>query len=192
VQQLLGKNRDYITDINVKLKDNKLARSAAAEFRKKYNYKADDWQTANASVLASNIIRDVLTYVVSITLLIVAGFGIYNIMNMTIANKLKDIAILKAQGFDRRDVVQIFLAQSLVIGLLGALAGIVLGFLLAYALSNVPFPAEGFVALKYFPVVFRPAHYFFGIFFGVITTLVAGLMPSVKASRIDPVVILRG
>ena len=192
VQQLLGKDKSYITDINVKLKDNKLALASSKEFQKKYGSKADDWETSNSSVTAGNTVRNVLTFVVSITLLVVAGFGIYNIMNMTIANKMKDIAILKAQGFARRDIVQIFLSQSLVIGLLGALSGILLGFLLSYGLSRVPFPSNDFIGLKYFPVIFNPKHYLFGIVFGVLTTFVAGFMPSLKASRIDPVAILRG
>ena len=193
VQQLLGKDRSYITDINIKLKDNKLSRSQAGVFAKKYGYKSEDWETANSSVTASNLIRDVLTFVVSITLLIVAGFGIYNIMNMTIANKLKDIAILKAQGFARKDIIQIFLTQSLVIGLLGAFTGIALGFCLSYMLSRTPFPANnGFISLKFFPVIFKAGHYIFGICFGLLTTFIAGLMPSIKASRIDPVAILRG
>ncbi|MDO3628063.1 ABC transporter permease [Mucilaginibacter sp. BT774] len=192
VQQLMGKDRSYITDINIKLINNKLAPSKAGELYKKYNYKSDDWQTANSSVMASNIVRNVLTYVVSITLLTVAGFGIYNIMNMTIKNKMKDIAILKAQGFSGHDIVRIFLSQSLFIGFFGALMGEVLGFLLAYALSRVPFPHNDFISLKYFPVIFNPAHYLFGLVFGVITPFIAGLMPSIKASRIDPVVILRG
>ena len=192
VQQLLGKDKSYITDINVKLKDNKLAVAQSREFQKKYGSKAEDWETSNSSVTAGNTVRNVLTFVVSITLLVVAGFGIYNIMNMTIANKMKDIAILKAQGFARRDIVQIFLSQSLVIGLLGALTGILLGFILSYGLSRVPFPSNEFIGLKYFPVIFNPKHYMFGIVFGVITTFVAGFMPSLKASRIDPVAILRG
>lgn len=192
VQQLMGKDRSYITDINIKLTSNKLAPSKASELYKKYNYKSDDWETANSSVMASNIVRDVLTYVVSITLLIVAGFGIYNIMNMTIKNKMKDIAILKAQGFSGNDIVRIFLSQSLFIGFFGALLGEVLGFLLSYALSRVPFPRNDFISLKYFPVIFNPSHYLFGLIFGVVTPFIAGLMPSVKASRIDPVVILRG
>jgi lipoprotein-releasing system permease protein len=192
VQQLKGKDRSYITDINVKLRSNKLARNKAVELKKKYNYKSDDWETANASVLAGNIVRDVLTYVVSITLLVVAGFGIYNIMNMTINNKMKDIAILKAQGFAGGDIVQIFLGQSLFIGFFGAIMGEILGFMLAYALSRVPFPHNDFIALKFFPVAFNPAHYMFGLIFGVVTPFIAGLMPSLKASRIDPVAILRG
>jgi lipoprotein-releasing system permease protein len=192
VQQLMGKDRSYITDINIKLRNNTLASAKALELFKKYNYTSDDWETANSSVTASNLVRDVLTYVVSITLLVVAGFGIYNIMNMTINNKMKDIAILKAQGFAGRDIIQIFLGQSLFIGLAGAMMGEILGFLLSYALSRVPFPHNDFISLKYFPVIFRPSHYLFGLVFGIVTPFVAGLMPSIKASKIDPVAILRG
>lgn len=193
VQQMLGQNSSYITDINIKLKNNSISAARAKDFYKKYGYKSDDWETANSSVMASNLIRDVLTYVVSITLLIVAGFGIYNIINMTIANKMKDIAILKAQGFDGKDIVEIFLTQSVIIGTAGAITGITLGFALSYALSRVPFPASNsFISLKYFPVVFRVPHYVFGIVFGVLTTFIAGFMPSLRASRIDPVAILRG
>lgn len=192
VQQLLGKDKNYITDINIKLKNNKLAVAEAKNIFGKYGIKSEDWESANASVTAGNLVRNVLTFVVSITLLVVAGFGIYNIMNMTIASKMKDIAILKAEGFERKDIIHIFLSQSLIIGLAGALSGILLGFVLAWGLSNVPFPSNEFIGLKYFPVIFNPKHYIFGIVFGVLTTFVAGLMPSVKASRVDPVAILRG
>jgi len=191
-QQLLGKDKSYITDIGVKLHHHDRAAIAAAAFVKKYGHKADDWETANASVKTSNLVRDTLTYVVSVTLLTVAGFGIYNIMSMTINNKMKDIAILKAQGFAGRDILQIFLSQSVFIGLSGALSGMLLGFVLAYALSKVPFPPNEYVALKYFPVAFKPAHYLFGLLFGSITPLAAGLMPSLKAAKVDPVTILRG
>ncbi|MBB5396868.1 ABC transporter permease [Mucilaginibacter sp. AK015] len=191
-QQLLGKDKSYITDISIKLHDHSKAAWVAKAMNKQFGYKADDWETANASVKTSNLVRDTLTYVVSVTLLIVAGFGIYNIMNMTINNKMKDIAILKAQGFAGQDIMQIFLSQAIFIGLLGALSGMGLGFMLAYALSSVPFPPNEYVALKYFPVAFEPAHYFFGLLFGSLTPLVAGLMPSLKAAKIDPVMILRG
>ena len=78
----------------------------AKELAARYGYKVDDWQTANASAMVSITIRNVMTFVISVTLLVVAGFGIYNIMSMTIQNKLKDIAILKAQGLCRfRDVM---------------------------------------------------------------------------------------
>ncbi|HLZ86928.1 MAG TPA: ABC transporter permease [Puia sp.] len=191
MQQLLGRNRDYITDIRIKLKDLGQAKALAAVFTKKYGYRADDWETVNASVKAGNLIRDTLTYVVSFTMLLVAGFGIYNIMNMVILGKMKDIAILKAQGFDRRDITQIFLSQSLSIGVAGGVAGLLLGFGLSYGLSRMPFPTDEYMLIKFYPVTFEAKHYLLGAGFGLLTTFLAGWLPARKASRVDPVAILR-
>jgi lipoprotein-releasing system permease protein len=192
MQQLLGKSRDYITDIRLKLKDMNEAAVLAPALAKKYGYKADDWETVNASVKAGNLIRDTFTYVLSFTLLLIAGFGIYNIMNMVIIGKMKDIAILKAEGFAKRDIVQIFLSQSLIIGLIGAVTGLLLGFLLSYGLSKVPWPEDEWIIIKHFPVNFDSLYYVVGMIFGILTTGLAGLLPALKASRVDPVAILRG
>lgn len=192
VQQLLGKDNQYVTDINIKMKDYAKAKELAAIFAKKYGYKSEDWQVANASAMVSIAIRNMMTIVISFTLLVVAGFGIYNIMNMTIQNKLKDIAILKAEGFAARDIMQIFLFQSLTIGFFGALMGLMLGYAMSYGVWSLPFPKNEFISITHFPVTFHLRHYVFGIVFGMLTTLIAGLMPSLKAGKIDPVAILRG
>jgi lipoprotein-releasing system permease protein len=86
-----------------------------------------------------------MTIVISATLLIVAGFGIYNIMNMNIINKMRDIAILKATGFQGKDIVAIFLIQALIIGFLGGLLGLGIGFVLSWLISMTPFPAGDFL-----------------------------------------------
>lgn len=192
VQQLVGKDNQYITDINIKLKDYNLATDISKEFSNRYGYKADDWQTTNASAMVSILIRNVMTFVVSFTLLVVAGFGIYNIMSMTIQNKLKDIAILKAEGFSAGDIRQIFLTESVTIGVFGAVTGLLLGFAMSSGVYNLPFPKNDFISITHFPVVFHAKHYAFGMAFGIITTFLAGLMPSIKAGKIDPVAILRG
>jgi len=192
VQQLLGKDNQYITNINMKLVDNTQATVMAKEFATRYGYKADAWQNANASAMVSITIRNVMTFVVSFTLLVVAGFGIYNIMSMTIQNKLKDIAILKAQGFSGPDVRSIFLAESVTIGAMGAITGLGLGLLMSYGVWNLPFPVNDNISITHYPVTFHWYHYAFGVVFGMLTTFVAGLMPSVRASKIDPVAILRG
>jgi lipoprotein-releasing system permease protein len=192
VQTILQQDHLYITDINIKLKDLTLAKAIAPGYQKMFGYKAEDWETANATFLTGNIIRNILTYSVSITLLVVAGFGIYNILNMTIYNKMKDIAILKAMGFSGKDVKQIFMIQSLVIGFIGSLLGLAIGFGLSSLIAQAPFNGGDFVSLDHFPVNFDPKYYIIGIVFGVTTTAFAGYMPSRKASKIDPIEILRG
>jgi lipoprotein-releasing system permease protein len=192
VQQLLGKTPNYVTDIHIKLRDMDKAGDAAASFSRIYGYTAVDWATANASVLAGNKVRNMLTSIVSISLLIVAGFGIYNIMNMNITGKLKDIAILKTLGFKGSDILQIFLSQSLIIGIIGALLGLILGYVFCYILSRTEFPKSDLIVMKYYPVRFMAGYYVFGLLFGIVTTFLAGFSPSLKAARTDPVEILRG
>jgi lipoprotein-releasing system permease protein len=192
VQQLMGKDNQFVTDINMKLKNNALSKQMAKELAERFHYISEDWETANASAMIGIKIRNTMTVVVSFTLLVVAGFGIYNIMNMTIQNKLKDIAILKAQGFSARDVRQIFLTQSITIGVLGALFGMVLGYAMSYGVYSLPFPTNEFISITRFPVTFHWYHYVFGLVFGVVTTFFAGFFPSMKAGKIDPVAILRG
>jgi lipoprotein-releasing system permease protein len=192
VQKLLKKDSRYITDIKLKLNDLNSSKKVAAEYASRFGYKAEDWETANATVLLSFTIRNIMTVVVVSTLLIVAGFGIYNIMSMTINNKLKDIAILKATGFAGRDIVEIFLGQSIIIGVLGAIIGIILGFSLSVLISRLPFDGGEILAMDHFPVNFKLKFYAFGIFFGIVTTAIAGYFPARKAAKIDPVVILRG
>ncbi|MFD2515011.1 ABC transporter permease [Pontibacter locisalis] len=192
VQKVLQQDPRYITDIHIKLTDLEQAKALAPKLQSMYGYKAEDWETANSSILVSFTIRNVMTYVVVATLLIVAGFGIYNIMSMTIYDKMKDIAILKATGFDGRDIVHMFLLQAIFIGVIGGVVGLLLGFVLSYLLSITPFDAGDFMSIDTFPVNFDPMFYVSGIVFGILTTVLAGYFPAKRASKIDPVSILRG
>lgn len=191
-QVLLDRSSSYLTEIHIKLKNIDLAKSKAKEYKQKFGYKVEDWQQANQTILMSFVIRNVLTFVVVITLLVVAGFGIYNIMNMTIIDKMKDIAILKATGFNGKDIVRIFMTQALIVGTIGGVVGLMLGGSLSYVLSKTPFDTGGALNIDTFPVNFDPKFYVFGLVFGILTTCFAGYMPSRKAAKIDPVNILRG
>lgn len=192
VHKVLMRDPSYITDLHVKLFDLRSATEFARRVATDMNVYTEDWQKANQSLLAGDKIRYTMTAVVSFTLLLVAGFGIYNIMNMNIINKMKDIAILKATGFEGRDIIGIFLFQSVFIGILGGLAGLLVGYGGSYLLSITPFPEAGFLRLDTLPVNFDPMFYVAGFSFGVITTLFAGYFPAIRASGVDPVKIIRG
>lgn len=192
VQKILGQSSSYITDINLKLKDLNQAKMYAPKYASNFGFTAEDWETANATILVSFVIRNAMTFVVVATLLIVAGFGIYNIMSMTINEKMKDIAILKAQGFAGKDVINIFMTQAIIIGVIGALLGLVIGYFISYYLGTLPFDGGEVLAMDHFPVAFQVKHYVFGVTFGVLTTFFAGYFPARKAAKVDPVSILRG
>ena len=192
VQQLLQQDASFITEIIVQLHDPAIAPSLARKMQTQYACVAEDWETANQTLLSGNKIRGMMKYIISFTLLTVAGFGIYNIMNMTILNKMKDIAIMKATGFSGRDVKRIFLYQSLAVGITGASLGLLAGWLFCYWISKMPFSGGEYMDIDHFPVAFDGAAYVAGLVFGVITTFLAAYFPSKRAAKIDPVEILRG
>ena len=191
-QKLLGEPNSYITDIQIKLKDLELAPAVAKEYAQLFQADAEDIQTANSQFETGSFVRTLISYAVGITLLVVAGFGIYNILNMMIYEKMDTIAILKATGFSGRDVRKIFLGIALTIGLLGGLLGLVFGFLLSLLIDQVPFNTASLPTITTYPVNYNPKFYIIGIAFSLITTYLAGFFPARKASSIDPVIIIRG
>ena len=192
VQRILGEPENYVTDINVKLHDIDKAFSMAQDIEKQFNLTAIDVKTANAQFETGTTVRNLITYAVSITLLIVAGFGIYNILNMLIYEKMNDIAILKATGFSGKDVQLIFMFQAIIIGLVGGSLGLVLGFVLSNVIDNIPFETQALPTITTYPVNFNFWYYIIGISFALIATFFAGYLPSQKAKKVDPVTIIRG
>jgi lipoprotein-releasing system permease protein len=192
VQKILGKANNYITDIEVKLRDMNRAPALAKEYTQLYNTDAEDIQTANAQFETGSRVRLTISYSVGITLLIVAGFGIYNILNMMIYEKMDSIAILKATGFSGSDVKKIFLAISLGIGFVGGLFGLLFGFLLSKIIDQIPFVTTALPTVKTYPINYSPVFYITGILFSLFTTYLAGFFPARKAGKVDPVVIIRG
>lgn len=191
-QKLLGESNSYVTDIQVKLKDMAQAPLIAREYKQIYEVEAVDIQTANAQFETGTAIRTLISYAVGITLLIVAGFGIYNILNMMIYEKMDTIAILKATGFSGKDVKRVFIAIALTIGVFGGLFGLFFGFLISSGIDQIPFKTEALPTIKTYPINYDPRYYLIGGIFSIITTYFAGYFPSRKASKVDPVIIIRG
>jgi len=191
-QKLLGEPTNYITDIQVKTYDITTSPALAKEFKEKFGLDTIDYQTTNSQFETGSSIRSLISYAVGIVLLIVAGFGIYNILNMMIFEKMDSIAILKATGFSGSDVKWIFIALSMIIGLAGGIFGLLFGYTLSSIVDVIPFNTAALPTVKTYPINYNPMYYFIGIAFAMLTTFIAGLFPALKASKIDPVEIIRG
>lgn len=191
-QKLLGESNNFITDIQVKLNDINIAPDLAIEYKKLFDVETIDIKTANSQFETGSFVRSLISYAVGITLLIVAGFGIYNILNMMIYDKMDSIAILKATGFSGRDVNIIFIAIALSIGIFGGLLGLLFGLGFSAIIDQIPFNTPSLPTIKTYPINYNPNFYIIGGVFSLITTYLAGFFPSRKASKIDPVIIIRG
>jgi lipoprotein-releasing system permease protein len=111
---------------------------------------------------------------------------------MMIFEKMDSIAILKATGFSGNDVKWIFILLALIIGLVGGVFGLIFGFVFSSIIDVIPFETASLPTIKTYPINFNPLFYVIGIVFALLTTIIAGLFPALKASKIDPVEIIRG
>ncbi|MBC7937793.1 MAG: ABC transporter permease [Rhizobacter sp.] len=186
-QQLLQEGPSYVSDVNIQIADYKKAAAYAAKFSALTGYKAEDWEAANATLTSGAAVRTILLTSISISILLVAGFGIYNILNMTISSKIQEIAILKAMGFRAGDVVKIFVRQAVMIGLIGLVIGLLFTTWLIWKVSHVYVGGD----MGYFPIRFEWNLFLRSIALGMGITLLAGYLPARKAAHVDPVSIFR-
>ena len=186
-QQLLKEGASYITDINVNIVDPEKAKAIAEKISNITGYKAEGWKEANETFMAANKMRKMIITFVSLTILLVAGFGIYNILNMTVSQKINDIAILKAMGFKGKDVIRIFVTQAVTIGIMGVIGGMMMATVLITFLKKVYVGGD----IGYFPIDYEPTKYLQGVVIGLVITFFAGYIPAKKAAQVDPVTIFR-
>lgn len=186
-QQLVQQNSDYVTDIYASIADPDKAEIYATKLQEITSYDVEDWKTANADQLAQDDMLGTMTPLISFCIMLVAAFGIYNILNMTITQKMNDIAILKANGFKGKDIIKIFVSEAFIMGAFGTLLGLSIGFILISIMQTVYIGPP----IGYFPIFHDPQVYITGALLGLSVSIGAGYFPARKASKIDPVEIFR-
>ncbi|MEF8774114.1 MAG: ABC transporter permease [Halobacteriales archaeon] len=118
---------------------------------------------------------------IAVLSLIVGSIGIANIMLVSVTERTREIGIMKAVGAQRRDVLQLFLIESTVLGLIGAVVGTALGAVGGYAVAT-------YLDL---PVVYAYEWFAVAVVVGIGVGIAAGLYPAWNAARVDPIEALR-
>ena len=190
-QQLLGMGRE-VNQIVLRLHDYDSARETAAKIERIAGYRTESWQEANENFLAIFVIQQVITYIVTSGIMIVAAFGILNVLVMLVMEKLPEIAILKSMGYSASDITWTFFIQGLVIGLLGVLAGCVFGYYVTEFIGSLPIRQHGLISSEHLTMNNVPRLYFIAGAAAMLSTVLASVLPAMRAGRLDPVVILRG
>lgn len=191
VQALFNKS-NRINNIIIRLDDPYSARQVASEIEARSDYKSISWQEASEDLMSTLAIRNIIMYTVVSAVLIVAAFGIYNIISTVVLEKQREIAILKSIGFHARDIEYIFLLQGIIIGFLGNLTGMPFGMALITLLSKLSFKPPGITEPIQMPVDWGVAQFVIAGVFAFGASVLAALLPARKASAVQPVQILRG
>lgn len=190
--QALAGRPNAINDIRLRLDDPLAAPAVAERAEALLGYRAVSWQEANRQIFESFAIRNVIMYTVVGAILVVAGFGVFNIVSTITHEKARDIAILKSLGFRAADMRRLFALEGLAIGVVGAVAGSALGYGLTRLLGRVPFEFEEATEITHLPVVVEPLHYAVAAAVALGSSGMAGWLPARKAARLSPVDVIRG
>jgi putative ABC transport system permease protein len=187
-----GSPRDSVRSIGVQFADMSLADQARAEveglLRQRHGIgpaSESDFHIMSAAdliegALEANRIMTMLFGSIAAVSLLVGGIGIMNIMLVSVTERTREIGLRKAMGATPRDILLQFLIEAMTLSLLGGAVGVVLGVGLAYLLRG--FGLNTAVSVPWVIVSFSFAA-FVGVFFG--------LLPSRKASLLDPIEALR-
>jgi lipoprotein-releasing system permease protein len=157
-----------------------------------FGYKALSWQESNADLMSLLKIRVLIMYSVVSAILIVASFGIYNVISTVVLEKTRDIAIMKSVGFHARDILLIFLIEGAIVGAIGSAIGTGLGLAMMYGLSRVQIKTPFDTAPTFMPIDWGWHSIALGIAFAMASALSAAFLPARKGASVHPVDILRG
>ncbi|MBI5819027.1 MAG: ABC transporter permease [Verrucomicrobia bacterium] len=181
-----------VSQLMVKLRDPSRAQAFSAHIEQLFQHRARSWQDRErGSLQIFRLIRISAAITVS-TIILLAGFGIFNILTLMVMDKVREIAVLRSMGYQRGDISAIFLWQGFLVALIGSVLGCVLGAALTYGISQIPVDIRGFLSTKRFLVHWNMMDYWAATVIAFVAIFLASYFPSRRAARLAPVDILRG
>jgi lipoprotein-releasing system permease protein len=178
--------------IVVRLRDPERAPELSNHLEELLQHRARSWQERERGNL--QIFKAIrLSAAITVSAIIVlAGFGIFNVLTLMVLDKVREIAILRSMGYQRSDISAIFLWQGLLVAAIGSVVGCGLGTLLVWGVSKVPIRIRGFFATEHFLVYWSWEHYAAAVGIAFAAVFLSSYFPARKAARLAPVDILRG
>ena len=193
-QRITGKQGKY-DEINLAVVEGADAGAVTAAIRAELPRSLDVRTGEDEAVSQSADIRDDLGFLQTALLafagisLFVGAFIIFNTFSITVAQRAREFALLRTLGASRAQVLRSVVGEGAVLGVLGSLAGLALGILVASGLKAL-FKAIGF-ELPSTGTVLQARTVYVSLAVGVIVTLISCLAPALRATRVPPVAALR-
>ena len=155
-------------------------------------YEVLDWKELNQSLFYALELEKIAMFVVLTFIILVASFSIIAMLIMMVLEKSRDISVLKSMGMTDGGVMRIFMLQGVVIGAVGAAAGLVLGLGICWGLIEFGFPLDTEVYyISTLPVEIDPWEVASVVICTIVISLLATLYPAKKAAELRPVEGLR-
>ena len=193
-QDLAGLNGD-VTGLEVRTTSRWDAQriAAALQARLGYPYSTQDWNSQNSSLFQALKLEKKGMSLILLLIILVAAFNIVGTLTMVVADKTKEIGILRAMGMPAASIRRIFLLQGFLIGAIGTGIGLVLGLVASYALNEGKLisldPTIYFI--DHLPVARQPLDIAFTVVASLAIAAIATIYPALQASRLQPVEAMR-
>ena len=186
---------DIVGGFSIKVIDFDKANIIASKIQTQlgFPYFARDWLSMNKSLFSALKLEKIAMFVILTLIIVVASFNVLSLITMTVKDKKRDIAILRAMGMSENTVKKIFIKQGLMIGIFGTVIGNVLAYVICFILKNykiISLP-EDIYFLDSIPIKITPDVFILVTIAAILITLLSCIYPSIQATREDPVEALR-
>jgi len=194
VAQSLFKRPNAATNIEIKLKDMNRAGDIAAQINTKFQYRyyATSWMAMNRSLFAALKLEKTVMFIILTLIIAVAALNIASSIIVLIVEKTKEIGILRAMGLSQRGIARIFLFKGLIIGIIGAGAGLIFGLLLSYIVSRYKITIPGDVYyIERLPIKTEMFDVSIICITAIVICIAASVYPALRASKLASVEAIR-
>jgi len=181
---------DSVTGVEAKVDDIERAADIAKEVDKILSngvYHTMDWRELNHGLFTALLIQQIAMSVVLTLIIVVAAFTVIATLIMVVLDKKKEIALLKAIGASDDAILRVFLYQGGIIGVVGTVLGLMIGWVGCKGLAAYGFPLDPKVYfISKLPVNIRPTEFLITGAVAIVICLVATIFPALYAARLRP------
>ncbi|HIE31638.1 MAG TPA: ABC transporter permease [Methanosarcinales archaeon] len=179
---------DVVNSILIRVEDRERAQEVSDRIDA-LGYPASSWKETNPEIIQTLKLEGTSNNIILGLIILIASFGIVSTLFMVVMEKTREIGMLMAMGVSRRSIMMIFVLQSGILGLLGALLGVTLGAALATYMGSFTYEVgeEAMAGISTIPFVVRLQDAVTIVLFTFLLNLIGGLYPARRASKLDPV-----
>jgi len=183
-----------VTNIELRVRDVNRSREVADRIQRQlgFPYFAEDWTRLWPNLFSALELEKTVYFLVLLLMVLIGAFNIVSTLVMVVMEKKKDIAILRSMGATQESIRRIFLLKGCLIGIVGTVAGVVLGLLVCGLISQYQFSLpDGVFLISTVPVRVYMSNFVLVACASFVVCLLASIYPARQAAKLDPVEIIR-
>ncbi|AEI15444.1 lipoprotein releasing system, transmembrane protein, LolC/E family [Flexistipes sinusarabici DSM 4947] len=186
---------DNVSGFSVKVKNFDNAGEIAEKIENKLGFPfwARDWLSMNQNLFSALKLEKAAMFVILTLIIVVASFNVISLITMTVKDKKRDIAIIRAMGASEKLIKNIFIKQGLYIGVVGTVFGNIIAYVICFVLKRyklIELPADVYY-MDSIPIKIVPEVFLLVTVCAIFITFISSIIPARQAAKMDPIEALR-